>query len=280
MSDAINKTKSIERKDIPVELLEVNELNPNEMSPAQFNLLYDNIERMGIVDAIMVRPVEGGKYRVVGGAHRLEVAKLLDFTEVPCTIVDHEDFTEDEEKFQLVRMNIVRGQMTPEKFLKLYESLTEEYTQEALQDAFGFIEESEFRKMIKDVSKGIPNSMKEEFKEAIKEVRTIDDLARVLNELFMKNGDALDYGYMILDAGKNKNVWVRTTDKTYKSIMDVAKICRKEKRTLDAIIGGLLVKLAKGELDTHLEQIIESTEEIVVPDSAPYPTEDYSGILE
>lgn len=175
---AEEKTKALKRKMVPITKLFPNNTNPNVMSTAEFNLLYDNIEKMGITDPILVRvhPKIKGSFRIVGGEHRWEVAKLLDFVEVPVTIVDDPDFDDDQEKFQLVRHNIIHGKMSPKKFLKLYESLSKKYADDVVAESFGFVEEEDFKKIISQTAKGLPKEMQEEFKEAAKEIKTIDGL--------------------------------------------------------------------------------------------------------
>src|SRR5215203_4685756 len=126
---AVSKTKDLVRKDIAVDLLEKNPFNPNKMGKREFDLLVDNIQKTGMTDAVMVRPLPKAKgdkvqhYRIVGGHHRFEAALYLGFAEIPCTIVQHDDFDEDQEQFQLVRMNMIRGRMDPQAFFDLYNNL-------------------------------------------------------------------------------------------------------------------------------------------------------------
>lgn len=279
MKTGIEKTQALKRVMLPVASLFVNDLNPNVMSDIEFNLLYDNIERLGIVDAIMVRPV-GDKYRIVGGAHRFEVAKLQAFEDVPCTIVDHDDFDDDAEKFQIVRMNVIRGQMTPDKFFKLYTSLSSKYTDEILKDSFGFADEAEFRRLLKSVQKGLPADMQEVFKEESKNVKTIDDLARMLNRLYTKYGDTLPYGYMLMDFGDKESVWLRMSEKTREALYEVGALCRSKQRTMDSILGGVVQLIASGEMQDQIQKIVDDTSEVVLDKSAPeLPTEEFLASL-
>ena len=109
--DGIEKTEKIGRANLSVDDLVVNEMNPNKMKKREFDLLVDNIEKTGLTDPILVRPIEDGKYRIVGGHHRFDAAKYLGFDNVPCTIITDPSFDDDAEKFQLVRMNAIRGKV-------------------------------------------------------------------------------------------------------------------------------------------------------------------------
>lgn len=272
--NAIEKTQSVQRVFILIGLLDPNPNNPNEMSDAEFNMLSSNIELMGITDPILVRPIEGGRYRIVGGHHRWEVAKVLGFEEVPCTIVTDPDFDDDQEQFQVVRMNVIRGKISPEKFMKMYEKLSVKYADAVMSEAFGFAEEDEFRKLIKQVSKTLPEEIQKDFENAAKELKTIDDLSKLLNHLFTTYGDTLPYGYMLLDFGGKDSVWLRMSNDTRKALLIVGKMCVHEKRSVDSIIGGLVQLAAEGQLSQQILQLIAKSPEVVIPEGVEMPTEE------
>jgi ParB/RepB/Spo0J family partition protein len=242
---AVEKTKKLNRLDIDVELLDNNELNPNEMSEAQFNMLYDNVERVGITDPILVRPhpSKKGRYRVVGGHHRLEVAKLLGFDTIPATVISDPEFDEDAEKFQVVRHNIIHGQMNADKFMALYNSLSEKYADDVAAELFGFTDEAEFKKLIKATEKSLPKDMKQAFKDAAKEIRTMDDLAKVLNYLFTTHGDTLPHGYMIVDFGGKESVWLRMQTGQKKTFLQLAAQTKAANKSMDHLMHKLLESL-------------------------------------
>lgn len=267
MNVAREKTDSIIRKDIPVSLLDVNELNPNRMSDAEFNMLCDNFEKTGFTDALLVRALPNGRYRVVGGHHRLEAAKLYDFEEVPCTVITDPNFDDDAEAFQVVRMNVIRGKMTPDKFLKLYSTLSMRYTDEIMQEAFGFVEEEEFRKLIKSMSKALPQEHQAEYIEAASELKTIEGLSKLLNTMFTKYGDTLPYGYMVLDYGGKDSVWLRMGQNTKKAVQTIGTMCINENRTIDAIVGGVLQLIADGKLSNEVLQLIAESPVVKIPEN-------------
>lgn len=275
VTDPIQITKNLRRESLSVDVLIPNEDNPNEMTDQQFNLLCQSIEEGGFIDPLYVRDLGNDTYRVVGGHHRLEVGKLLGFEEVPCTIVDNDKLGEDLEKFQMVKLNTIHGQMSPQKFAKLYEQLSEDYQDEVMQEMMGFASQEEFNKLIKTTGASLPPEMKQEFKEAAKEIKTIDDLALILNTLFTKHGDTLDYNYMLVDFGGKESIWLRMTKKQKVAFLKLADQCRKEHRSMDAIMEGLILSLCDhGE--AVLEEIIASTPEVTIPeDSEEIPTLDF-----
>jgi hypothetical protein len=276
MSNAIAKTESLQRNNVSVDKLVPNTENPNEMSDAEFNMLYDNIERVGVTDPILVRPIGEGNYKVIGGHHRLEVAKLIGFTEVPCTIIDDPEFDDDSERFQLIRHNVIRGKMSPTKFLDMYGKLSARYTDEVIQESMGFVNEAEFKKLVNKVEAGIHDpGMKEQFKQAKEELKTIDDLSVLLNSLFASHGDSLPYGYMFLDYGGKDSVWLRMQKHQKKHLVALGEICRTQSRSMDHILGGLIERIVDGELDEFLTAIVENTPEVDTTKTEELPTLDF-----
>lgn len=267
--DAMEKTKSLSRVFVGVGLLEANPMNPNEMTETQFNLLCDNIERIGLTDPILVvpHPEQEGMYRIIGGEHRWEVAKILGFDEVPVTIVDRDDFDEDAQAFQVVRHNIIHGKMSPKKFLGLYNSLAGKYTEEVAASMFGFAKQEEFARMVNATGKSLPPEMKVAFQKAKKDIKTVEDLSRVLNALFTKHGDTLPFGYMVFDFGGQESVWLRMSQKDKVSFLGLADICVGASKTLDGLMSSLLKVLSTGGADALLNQALELA-----------PTVDVSGV--
>lgn len=283
---AVDRTNSLVRQMLSVDVLIPDELNPNEMGEAEFNMLYDNIERMGVTDPILVRPhpEQEGMYLIVGGHHRWEVAKLHGFEEVPVTIVTDPNFDAEHAKFQMVRHNIIHGKMNPQKFMKLYQSLTNEYTEEVAAEMFGFTSEEEFRKLVQSTAKALPPEMKETFLEASKEIRTINDLAIVLNRLFSTYGDTVPYGYMIFDYGGQDHMWLRMKKHQKKDVLKLGELCQTKQVSVDSVLAVMLQLIAQGgftqeAFDKAVDELPKV--EVVFEEASAnqLPSTDYTGSL-
>lgn len=298
---AIEKTKKLLRLDLPLSLFVKNEDNPNKMSAREFDLLVDNFEETGFTDPVLARPTDlavlealrdaasskeelvawmiekNNQVKIVGGHHRFDAAAYLGFAEAPVTIIMDPDFDEDREKFQLVRMNMIRGRMDPQAFYDLYNKLADHYSDEVLQDAFGFAEEAEFKKLIDQTAKALPDvKLQKKFKEAAQEIKTIDGLSKLLNEMFTKYGDTLPFGYMIVDHGGQRSMWLRVEKKTMDALDLVGDLCIERQRTMDDVVGTIVQMIAKGELPETVEKIIAKTPKVELPDGlAVAPTKDH-----
>lgn len=218
---------------VKIDLLVPNPENPNKMSKRQFNMLVDNLQRVGLTDPILVKPLEDGRYLIVGGEHRWKAAKFLEYTEVPVTIVD---LDEDEVRFQTMRHNLIKGKLDAEKFLDMYGKVQAKYSREQLADLFGFEDEAELAKIVDSMAKQLPKDLQVKFKEAAKEVKTINGLAQILNHLFATYGSTMPYGYMVLDYGGEEHIWVRLDKKSAKDIKAMVKKCTDAGKSFDSAL--------------------------------------------
>jgi hypothetical protein len=80
-----------------------------------------------------------------------------------------------------------------------------------------------------------------------------------------KYGDTLPYGYMIVDMGGQRSVWVRVEKKTMTALDLLGILCIDNKRTLDDVLGGVLQSIAKGELKELIDTIVKKTSAVVLP---------------
>lgn len=111
---------------IPMELIDENEYNPNEMDENHYKKLVQNIKRKGFRKPIEVRK-NGERYTIVDGAHRFRACKELGYTEVEC-IVDEIDVTEA--MVDTLNANI-HGSHNPYKEAMMFKQIHDRYT---LQD--------------------------------------------------------------------------------------------------------------------------------------------------
>jgi hypothetical protein len=288
---AIAKTDNLLRiRRLPLGLLVKNEENPNKMKPREFDLLCDNMNETGWTDPVLARPVDfkalskiaskakdethlvdamvkdGVTLRIVGGHHRFDAGSFLGFEYAPVTVIMDPGFDEEKERFQLVRMNTIHGKLDPQAFFKMYSSLSQKYSNDILQDAFGFAEEAEFQRLIAQTAKLLPDkSTQEKYKEAAKEIKTIDGLAKLLNEMFAKYGDTLPYGFMVFDHAGQRSMWLRIEGKTMQALDVIADICIDRQRTVDDLIGTVLQLIARGDQKEFIDSIVAETPEAKLP---------------
>jgi ParB family chromosome partitioning protein len=80
--------------DLPLEQIQEAPWNPNQMDPAMRSRLRRSIQRFQVVLPLVVRPIGtpiGDRYETIGGAQRLQVLKELEYTAIPCVVVEADD---------------------------------------------------------------------------------------------------------------------------------------------------------------------------------------------
>jgi hypothetical protein len=298
----------IARMDLPVSLLIPHEDNPNKMNSREFDLLVDNLQQAGFTDPVLVWPgdVKAASFvglydvikelpddddykatvvslldkaemnfKVIGGHHRIEAAKYLGWDWVPATIIIDETFTQEMADMQLLRHNTIHGALDAEKFVKLYDKYKSEYPDELLQEMFGFSDDKEFQRLIQDTADSLPPEIKEKFQEASQDIKSIDELSSLLNHLFNTYGDTLKHGYMILDQGGQKSVWLRMSKTTMDSVLLIGESCIQAEVTMDQMFGKIVQLMASGEAAPFVKKVLEQTPKANIPPGlAVLPTED------
>lgn len=65
--------------------------NPNQMDEMMMERLRESISRYGLVEPLVVRPLDDSLYEVLSGNQRLRVLQSMDLKSVPCVVVELND---------------------------------------------------------------------------------------------------------------------------------------------------------------------------------------------
>lgn len=122
--------------------LGINEIEPNRDQPRKnfnekaLNELAKSIEKNGIIQPLLVRPMIDGSYQLVAGERRWRAARMAGLHEVPVTIREMTD--EEASVFALIE-NLQREDLNPVEEAEGLKSLIETYgfTQEEAADRVG-----------------------------------------------------------------------------------------------------------------------------------------------
>lgn len=115
---------------VGLDKLEPSSLNPNEMSPFKKQLLKKELQTVGFIGAIVVRPSKKkGHYQIIDGEQRWTVscAAELGMTEIPCIIMD---LTDEEASYMIYTLNNLKGEIHPLKLAILLENWRKSATPE------------------------------------------------------------------------------------------------------------------------------------------------------
>lgn len=266
MSEEVRSVEVPEVILIPSNKIRPNEWNPNVMPAELFNELVDNIEGpMGFVQAVIVAPIpkkdqaDGYEFKIIDGEHRYDGLCLLDVKEIPCII---RDMSEDDMKFQTVKMNRLRGKFDHKKFSNLIQDLMKSYTLEEVAEKMAFTDPTELEGMVDNARGSLPTEdMKQEFDKAKGEIKTVDDLSEVLNRLFTQYGDTLPANFMIMDFGGREHIWVRMEHRDYRNIVSQARECMAQGVTFDSVITRLIIECPMDRFITARRDFLEEVRE-------------------
>lgn len=184
-----------------------NPWNPNQMDGEQFGELVQEVTRLGTVLKPIVVRQDGDHYQIVDGCHSYRAAVQAGLSEVPCQIVDADDF-------EAMRQTYCRNQHG--KHNHLLEGLMFEemirlkgLTQRALATEFGISDGTvrnslEYVDALRSRNDYAGEDRSDEIAQlTIKQVRTFTNLGRVIGNKWLDAGGDL----RLLTAFRNREEW-------------------------------------------------------------------------
>lgn len=178
--------------------LEMAMVVPTEAQPRQsfkedtIKELAESIEKNGLLQPIVVRPMANGKYQIIAGERRYRAFKKLGRTMIPAIVRDYED--EEVDKLQLVE-NVQREDLNPYDEAIAYLKLKEKYglRQEDIAKAVG-----KSRPYISNMTRLL--SLEDEILEMLKNGEITVSHAKLILSLDTKE-ERLKLAHKIKDAG-------------------------------------------------------------------------------
>ncbi len=123
--------------EIPVEKIKANEYQPRTMFDEEaLNKLINSINKNGLAQPILVRPLDGGTYELIAGERRLRACRMAGYKAVPAIIKEVSNL----ESLQLALVeNLDRENLNPLEEAEGYQRLISEfkYTHNMIAELFG-----------------------------------------------------------------------------------------------------------------------------------------------
>lgn len=231
-------------------LFDNNAWNPNTMDQDDYSRLVHEIEDVGFIDAVQAVPLVDGRYRIIGGEHRVAAAIELRLKAIPTLVLEGPRWQdEDLQKLVSVRLNVLKGRLNPEKMGILYRDMADKYGEDALQNLFAFTDQHGWEKLVSQIKQGLskaglPREKQKEFAEKAKEAKTLQDLERILNELWSSYGDTVQLSFMIFTYGKREHVYIAMDQKTRRAFKTIGDHCKSTGKDINQVLGPALQALA------------------------------------
>ena len=149
----------------------------------------------------------------------------------------HPPLPEDKVKAKVVKANILHGKLDPVKFTAIVNDLMAKGMEEELvQEMMGFTDEAEFGKLFQEVKQGLSPELQKKLEESKAEIKTIEDLSRVLNKLFQEHGDTVPQNYIVFSFGGTRHVWVSASKPLWNIMVEMTKEAEDETRDINDIL--------------------------------------------
>lgn len=129
-------------KEREISTVRISEIEPNKKQPritfdeAALAELADSIASKGVLQPLLVRPIDDNRYQIVAGERRWRASRMAGLTEIPVVIKD----IDDSEAMEIALIeNLQREDLSPIEEAKGYKALIDNYslTQEEVSHAVG-----------------------------------------------------------------------------------------------------------------------------------------------
>ena len=221
--------------------------NPNEQKEGTFDQLVEGIKKDGFDEPIIVIPApddskDRGKYIIVSGHHRFKAAKIVGMKMIPSVIKS--GWSDEKRQMELIRRNMLRGNLNPEKFTTLYDGLMKKgYDAAILRKYMGFTSNDAFNKIYKSIGATLNAEQKKTLDQSKEKIRSVDDLSSVLNKIFTEHGSDLDHSFLVFSYGGKEHVFVKMDKALHERVKSIATIARERDLDMNDIMSGALKKL-------------------------------------
>lgn len=85
-------TKGADLREVPVDLLQPGKYQPRtDMHPESLEELANSIKAQGVVQPIVIRPIDGGRYEIIAGERRWRASQIAGLHEIPAVVRDVPD---------------------------------------------------------------------------------------------------------------------------------------------------------------------------------------------
>lgn len=265
------KESALKVFDIPIGQLVEHAENPNEQSEKTFDQLVERIRTEGFDEPIHVYPemkkgVLTGKYVIFSGHHRVKAGKLAGMTHVPGIIRDGWD--EDRVAIELVTRNQLRGNLNAHKFTELYNRLKKRYEPEQLKKMMGLTEKKAFTALYKQVATQLQPKQRKMLEEAKETINSVDDLSKVLNNIFKEHGNETDHSFMVFTYGGKKHYYIAVEGDTAKKLEALKDRCQAiGPMAANALFNTLLSDTVR--IDNVISGISNASQKTPSPDRKP-----------
>jgi ParB/RepB/Spo0J family partition protein len=244
------KESSLKIADIAVGVIDTNPNNPNEMNDESFGRLVDEIKEIGFIDPITVIP-SGDRYKILNGEHRLKAAVSAGYEFIPSIIIYDEKFN-DPDVFELVniRLNEIRGKLSPVKMQPIYDRVVQKFGEENVQRILGITSDDIYKKLIKKMATNFKKSTSAEVAEKIdaqaEKQKDPASFSRAVSKIIRDEAEkSMQSKCIIFQSVGKEHVIIRANDTTFSAASELVRKCQNEHKDINELLFPALADLIK-----------------------------------
>lgn len=216
--------------------------NPNVMSDKHFDQLVEMITEEGFDEPIQIaeHPDEDGKFIIIGGEHRWRAAKSLGMEKIPAVLKDSSD--EVTRKTQMVRRNLVRGELDRVRFSQLIKDIEAKHhiSPDELSGPMGFASEEELGKSLVKERQERDEKVEELLDGTKKEVTVIDNVSYVLSEIFSRYGETVPQGFIFFCHKNRMHLLVQCEEDLYRLVQEMSTRLGRDNEAINTFLSNAL----------------------------------------
>lgn len=269
--DAI-KEPSLRVVDIAVTSIDPNPNNPNEMSDEAFNRLVEEIREVGFLSPIIVVEKEDGRFKLLNGEHRWRAAMAANYEHIPSVVLSDDKFS-DPDVFELVniRLNEIRGKLSPEKMQPIYERVVAKYGEDNVKRVLGITQDDVYKKLIKKLAtqykKSVSPEVGEKIDKAVDNHSDPNKFSKAISKIIREAAtQAQTSNCMIFKSSGKDHVVIQASETTFSAIAEIVRMCQARGVDINAVLCSGFVDILNRANDIFPDHSVELPQE-----AAPHP---------
>ncbi len=213
--------------------------NPRIMTSEELNALVENIERVGYNQPLVLFWNETDQiYELVKGHRRYDALIYLKEEEVDCIIAEYPN--REEMIMDAMADNINVGHFDPIKMMELFKYLrTKGYDDAKIRERMAITSDAQLKRLIKQFENELPEALAEKLRAVRGEIKTIDDLSTILNQIFTEYGDTLDFNFMVFAYGKQKHLYIKSRKDNWDRVNKLTEYCKQTKVDINEVFADI-----------------------------------------
>ena len=188
------KPLKAQSEELAISSIQVNDYNPNEMSPKAYRKLVEEIQANGFLSGVLVYR-EGDHFVIVDGEHRLLAGREAGLKKIPAFVLSRKPTRAEAMKLTL-RMNSIKGKWDKAKLQENMNELLSMEDMKALTEDLAGLDEG-LDKVLREADKaGLDEKTKEDMKGIESELKLSEKVKELIRKALIEGNGSIVKNYL------------------------------------------------------------------------------------